>query len=202
MIRSLYGEVLSVSETSVILDVSGLGFEISCSKGASALCGPGRMARLTTHLQISEAGAFLFGFANETERELFLKVTSIKGIGGRTAMTILSVLSADEIVRPVSLADVNAFVRVPGIGKKTAERICFELKSALPREFTSVAPAGLTASASRVSDTVADALRSLGFDHADAAAALNLVRAALGDDFEKLDEEKLLKAALKELQRK
>ena len=202
MIRSLCGEVLSVTDTSVILDVNGLGFDILCSRGASALCGPGETARLTTYLQISEAGAFLFGFANETERDLFLKITSIKGIGGRTAMTILSVLSADDIVRAVSMADVNAFVRVPGIGKKTAERICFELKSALPKELTSVTAAGFTTPATRVSDTVAEALRSLGFGHADAAEALNLVRAALAEDFEKLDEEKLLKAALKELQRK
>ena len=202
MIRSLFGEVLSVTETSVILDVSGLGFDIACSRGALALCSPGSAARLTTYLQVSEAGGFLFGFANETERELFLKITSIKGIGGRTAMAILSVLSADEIIRAVSLADVNTFVRVPGVGKKTAERLCFELKSALPKEFAPVMTAGATPMINRVSDTVADALRSLGFDQTDAVAALNLVRAALGEDFEKLNEEKLLKAALKELQRK
>jgi len=202
MIRSLCGDVLSATGKSVILDVNGLGFEIACSRGALALCNPGERARLTTYLQISEAGAFLFGFANETERELFLKITSIKGIGGRTAMAILSVLPADEIIRAVSLADVNTFTRVPGIGKKTAERLCFELKSALPKEFTSVTAAGFPTPAGRVSDTVTDALRSLGFDQADAAAALNLVRAALGEDFEKLNEEKLLKAALKELQRK
>jgi len=202
MIRSLSGEVLSATDKSVILDVNGLGFEISCSRGALALCRPSERARLTTYLQISEAGAYLFGFANETERELFLKITSIKGIGGRTAMALLSVLSADEVVRAVSLADVNTFMRVPGIGKKTAERLCFELKSAIPKEFISVTATGFSAPAGRVSDTVADALRSLGFDQADAAAALKLVQAALGDDFEKLDEEKLLKAALKELQRK
>ena len=202
MIRSLCGEVLSATDTSVVLDVNGLGFEISCSKGAMAQCNPGGRTRLTTYLQISEAGAFLFGFANETERELFLKITSIKGIGGRTAMSILSVLSADEIVRAVAMADVDAFVRVPRIGKKTAERLCFELKGALPTEFTSTLTAAFTAPANRVSDTVVDALRSLGFDQRDTVMALNLVRAALGDNFEKLDEEKLLKAALKELQRK
>jgi len=202
MIRSLCGEVLSATDTSVILDVNGLGFEVLCSRGALALCNSGGRARLTTYLQISEAGAFLFGFANETERELFLRITSIKGIGGRTAMTILSVLSVDEIVRAVSLADVNAFVRVPGIGKKTAERLCFELRSALSEEFSSAAATGLPTTSNRVSDTVADALRSLGFDQSDAAAALSLVRAALGGDFERLDEEKLLKAALKELRRK
>jgi Holliday junction DNA helicase RuvA len=191
-----------VTETSVILDVNGLGFEISCSRGAGALCSPGKTARLTTFLQISEAGAFLFGFANETERRLFLKITSIKGIGGRTAMAVLGVLSVDEIVRAVSMADVNTLMRAPGIGKKTAERLCFELKNAISKEFASAMTGGFQIPSGRVSDTVTDALRSLGFDQTDAAAALNLVRAALGEDFDKLDEEKLLKATLKELQRK
>ncbi|MDR1375917.1 MAG: Holliday junction branch migration protein RuvA [Synergistaceae bacterium] len=201
MIRSLCGEVLSVTETSAILDVGGLGFDVLCSRGALSLCSPGERVRLTAYLQISEAGIALFGFANETEREIFLKITAIKGIGGRTGMTILSVLSADDIVRGVSLSDVNAFMRVPGVGRKTAERICFELKNSLPKEFASM-PAGAPVPPSRAADTVADALRSLGFAQSDATTALNVVRAALGEDFDKLDEEKLLKAALKELQRK
>ncbi|MDR2179937.1 MAG: Holliday junction branch migration protein RuvA [Synergistaceae bacterium] len=200
MIRSLCGEVLSVTETSAVLDVGGLGFDVLCSRGALALCLPGERARLTAYLQISEAGVALFGFANETEREIFLKITAIKGIGGRTGMTILSVLSADEIVRAVSLSDVNAFVRVPGVGRKTAERICFELKNSLPKEFASMA--GAPSPPSRVADTVGDALRSLGFGQGDVVGALSVVRAALGGDFDKLNEESLLKAALKELQRK
>ena len=202
MIRSLCGEVLSVTEASVVLDVGGLGFDVLCSRGALALCLPGERVRLTAYLQISEAGVALFGFANETEREIFLKITGIKGIGGRTGMTILSVLSADEIVRAVSMSDVNAFVRVPGVGRKTAERIWFELKNSLPKEFSSIAHSGASSPPSRVADTVGDALRSLGFGQSDVVTALSVVRAALGEDFDALDEEKLLKAVLKELQRK
>jgi Holliday junction DNA helicase RuvA len=202
MIRSLCGEVLSVTETSVVLDVGGWGFDVLCSRGALSLCLPGERVRLTTYLQISEAGVVLFGFGNETEREIFLKITGIKGIGGRTGMTILSVLSADEIVRAVSSSDVNAFVRVPGVGRKTAERICFELKNSLPKEFSSMTQSGAPSLSNRVADTVGDALRSLGFGQSDVTTALSVVRAALGEDFDALDEEKLLKAALKELQRK
>jgi len=202
MIRSLCGEVLSVTHTSVILDVNGLGFDILCSREAVALCVPGGRARLVTQLQISEAGAFLFGFSNETERELFLKIISIKGIGGRTGMSILGVLSADDIIRAVSLADMHTFMRAPGVGRKTAERLCFELKNSLPKEFTSALPTGLPAATGRVSDTVISALISLGFSQADAGTALGVVRAALGEEFDKLDDEKLLRAALKELQRK
>ena len=203
MIRSLCGEVLSITETSVILDVNGLGFDILCSRGALSLCTPEARVRLTTYLQISEAGAAVFGFMNETERELFLKITTIKGIGGRTGMGILSVLSADEIVRAVSLADVDTFMRVPGVGRKTAERLCFELKNSLSKEFTStLSTTGASVPTGRVADTVGEALRALGFSHSDATAALSMVRAAMGEDYDKMDEEKLLKAALKELQRR
>ncbi|MDR1649876.1 MAG: Holliday junction branch migration protein RuvA [Synergistaceae bacterium] len=206
MIRSLRGEVLSVTEMSVVLDVNGLGFDILCSRGALSLCTPGGNARLTTCLQVSEAGAFLYGFADERERELFLKITTIKGIGGRTGMMILGVLSADEIIRAVSLADASLFMRAPGVGRKTAERLCFELRSSLPKEFTSTLETAASASVggrrSRAADTVGDALRELGFSQSDAAAALSVVRAALAEDFDKLDEEALLRAALKELQRK
>jgi Holliday junction DNA helicase RuvA len=201
----LRGEVLSVTETSVVLDVNGLGFDILCSRGALSLCVPGENARLTTCLQISEAGAFLYGFTDERERELFLKITTIKGIGGRTGMMILGVLSADEIIRAVSLADAGVFMRAPGVGRKTAERLCFELRSSLPKEFISTletAPAAGAGRRGRAADTVGDALRELGFSQSDAAAALSVVRAALAEDFDKLDEEALLRAALKELQRK
>ena len=118
-------------------------------------------------------------------------------------MTILNVLSADEIVRAVSLADVAAFTRVPGVGRKTAERLCFELKNSLSREFTStIETTGAGKSQSRVVDTVGEALRSLGFVQDDVSAVFGLLRAALAEGFDKLDEEGLLKAALKELQRK
>jgi Holliday junction DNA helicase RuvA len=202
VIRSLCGSVLSVTETSAILDVNGLGFDILCSRGALSLCSAGARARLTTYLQISEAGAFLFGFADEAERELFLKITAIKGIGGRTAMTVLSVLPAGDIVRAVSLADVDAFTRVPGVGRKTAERLCFELKNSFPQDFASTLGAAAAPPSGGVPATVADALRSLGFAQSDAVSALAVVRAALADGFDRLGEEELLRAALKELRRK
>ena len=198
MIRSLHGEVLGVAEGSVVLDVNGLGFELLCSRAAMGLCRVGERARLTTYLQISEAGAALYGFASERERELFLKVTAIKGVGGRIGMAILSALSVDEVLRAVSMADVAAFTRVPGIGKKTAERLCFELKNLLPADLAENVPVS-GKPASRAADTVAEALVGLGFTQADAAAALSLLRAAHGEDFDRMDEESLLRLALKEL---
>lgn len=203
MIRCLTGEVLSVTENAVLLDVHGLGLDVLCSRGALSLCRPGERVRLTAFLQISEAGAALFGFADERERELFLKVTTIKGIGGRTGMAILAVFSVDDILRAVSLADVAAFTRVPGVGRKTAERLCFELRNLLPAALTdSVPTAGAGAvPSSRTEDTVGEALRSLGFAQTDVGSVLSALRAARGEDYERMNEETLLKAALKELQR-
>ena len=192
---------MAVSDASVLLDVNGLGFDILCSRGALSLCEVGRRARLTTQVQFSEAGAAIFGFMDERERELFLKITTIKGIGGRTAMNILAVLSVEEIIRAVSLADVGTFMRAPGVGRKTAERLCFELKGAFPKDFTSVVETtGVTGVAPKTQTLVEDALRGLGFTASDAAAAVAMVRAARGEDFEKLDEATLLRSALKELQ--
>ena len=200
MIRSLTGVVLGVSETSVLLDVNGLGFDLLCTRAAAALCSAGQRVRLTTYLQISEAGAALYGFASERERELFLKVVAIKGVGGRTGMAILSALSVDEVLRAVSLADVAAFTRAPGVGKKTAERLCFELRSLLPDGLIQSAAQGEGAP-SRTADTVAEALVGLGFTQADAASVLALLRAAQGEAFDGLDAETLLKLALRELHR-
>lgn len=200
MIRCMTGVVRSISTTGVLLDVSGLGFDILCSRGALSLCGIGERVTLVTYLQISEAGVALFGFADERERELFLKITTIKGIGGRTGIAVLSALSGEDIVRGAAVSDVSVFMRVPGVGKKTAERICFELKNLIPEEYLSTIGTSVAAVSSGVTGTVSEALRSLGFNQADINAAFGIVRATFGDDFTNLNEEKLLKAALKELQ--
>jgi Holliday junction DNA helicase RuvA len=204
MIRALSGEVLAVEDRVVLLDVNGIGFEIQCSREVISHCQPGDRMRIVTYLQISEAGIALFGFANERERELFLKITTIKGIGGKTGITALSILSVSEIVKAVALEDTTAFLRVPGVGRKTAERICFELKSLLPAELTLTQEEdfAISPSASSVVETVTEALASLGFTCGDAQSAFRLVKAARGEKWEELDEETLLRLALKELQRR
>jgi len=206
MIRCLTGTVLSISSNGIVLDVHGIGFEIYCSRGVLSLCNIEETITVTTYLQISEAGIAIYGFADEQERELFLKITAIKGIGGKTGISVLSSLSGEEIIRGAIFSDESVFTRVPGIGKKTAERICFELKNLIPEEFllqsqTNMA-ANLTPNQNNIVSTVSEALRSLGFNQGDINAALGIVRAAFGNDFTGLDEERLIKAALKELQRK
>ena len=200
MIRSLEGVVLLKNKDSIVMDVHGFGFEIGCSSMALRLSEEANTIRLITYLQVSENGLALFGFANEEERDIFLKLTSIKGVGGKLALTVLRSLSSSEIVNAVVHADQDTFISVPGIGKKTAERICFELQ----RHFNDVIlpSSPLTAGiGSAVTDTVISALRSLGFSTNDIASVMQKIKEEMKDDFDRIDEGQMLKAALKGLNR-
>ena len=200
MLRVLTGEVLDISENYIVLDVNGLGFEILCSQSALNLCELNKHVRLVVYLQISEAGAFLFGFESERERKIFLKIISIKGIGGKSAMAVLSTLNINEILNAVAGSDASAFTRVPGIGRKTAERLCFELKNILKDDLViNINTEDVNNNKAGAVSTVSDALISLGFSQADIAGAFKLLRAARGDEFNNLSEEDLLRLALKEL---
>ena len=200
MLRILTGEVLDISENYIVLDVNGLGFEILCSQSALNLCELNKRARLVVYLQISEAGASLFGFDSERERKIFLKIISIKGIGGKSAMAVLSTLNINEILNAVASSDASAFTRVPGIGRKTAERLCFELKNILKDDLIiNINTEDININKAGAVSTVSDALISLGFSQADIAGAFKLLRAARGDEFNNLSEEDLLRLALKEL---
>ena len=200
MLRILTGEVLDISENYIVLDVNGLGFEILCSQSALNLCELNKRARLVVYLQISEAGAYLFGFESERERKIFLKIISIKGIGGKSAMAVLSTLNINEILNAVAGSDASAFTRVPGIGRKTAERLCFELKNILKDDLIiNINNEDVNNNKAGAVSTVSDALISLGFSQADIAGAFKLLRAARGDEFNNLSEEDLLRLALKEL---
>ncbi|MBQ9896158.1 MAG: Holliday junction branch migration protein RuvA [Synergistaceae bacterium] len=200
MLRILTGEVLDISENYIVLDVNGLGFEILCSQSALNLCELNKRVRLVVYLQISEAGASLFGFESERERKIFLKIISIKGIGGKSAMAVLSTLNINEILNAVAGSDASAFTRVPGIGRKTAERLCFELKNILKDDLIiNINTEDVNNNKAGAVNTVSDALISLGFSQADIAGAFKLLRAARGDEFNNLSEEDLLRLALKEL---
>mgnify|MGYP002624489150 CR=1 FL=1 len=198
MIRSLSGKILDIFENLVILDVNGIGFEILCSRSILSSCEINKQIKITTCLQFSEAGAVIYGFASEREREFFLRLTSVKGVGGRTAIAILSELSIDRVVNAISSADINAFMKVPGIGKKTAERLCFELKNIAELK-SMTQDLETTSKSSGHVENVIDALLSLGFTRSDAGGVINLLRAAHGEDFNKLSEEDLLRMSLREL---
>lgn len=200
MIRSLNGQVLDILDNLLILDVNGIGFEILCSRSVLNNCKTGENLRVITSMQISESGAVIYGFNSEQEREIFIRLTSIKGVGGKTGIAILSELSINEIVNAVTSADLNAFTRVSGVGRKMAERLCFELKNIAALKIIGGQDiSSQEIKSSGYADSVIDALLSLGFSRSDAGGVVNLLRAAHGENFNSLSEEDLLRLALREL---
>ncbi len=200
MLRSLTGKVLSVTETSVLLDVHGLGFEVLVTGRAGRLCREGEEASLVTQLQISEAGPMLFGFESERERSFFLKLTTVKGVGGKMAMNILRAAGTDHLAAWILSADISALMKIPGVGRKTAERLCFEMRASLTGENAEVPLDGYSPRG-RMADAVMEALRSLGFTQGDVGAVFRKLKAEGILDDESVNEEGLLRTALKELKR-
>lgn len=127
MIAYLRGKVLMTTAETVILDVNGVGYEVYCSGGAFAKMANGNTAELYTYLQAKEDGVTLFGFASLKEKELFLKLISVSGVGPKMGIAVLSALSADDFAAAVATADTKRLSAVKGLGKKTAEKIILEL---------------------------------------------------------------------------
>ena len=127
MIAYLKGRVLAITAETVILEVNGVGYEIYCSGGAFRKITQGETAELHTYLQIKEDGVTLFGFASPKEKELFLKIISVSGVGPKLGISVLTGLSADELTQAIATADVKRLSAVKGLGKKTAEKIVLEL---------------------------------------------------------------------------
>lgn len=127
MIAYLRGKVLATTAETVVLDVNGVGYELYCSGGAFSKIGNSDTAELYTYLQVKEDGVTLFGFASLKEKELFLKLIGISGVGPKLGIAILSAMSADDFAVAVATADVKRLSAVKGLGKKTAEKIVLEL---------------------------------------------------------------------------
>ncbi|MDD3425655.1 MAG: Holliday junction branch migration protein RuvA [Aminobacterium sp.] len=202
MLRSVEGKILQITQENVILDVNGFGLDILCSGSALRLCEECESVRLTTYLQVSESGITLFGFSSELERDVFLKLITVKGVGGRVGLAILRTLSPSQVVRSIVASDIDTFLQVPGVGKKTAERLCFELKRHLSEEMIAeFAEEEEIIPTMPAKNTVAAALRSLGFTQNEVYTVMNRLKREMGAEFETAKEEVLLKQALRELKR-
>ena len=200
MLRFLSGKVHTVFDNLVVLDVAGFGFELLCTGRAAALCTEGEQASLVTYLQFSEAGPTLFGFVDERERALFLKLTTVKGVGGKMAMNILKAAPPERIVSWILASDVNSMVKIQGVGRKTAERLCFEMRPHLVGEDAEFPVDGFLSTGKKV-ETAMEALRSLGFAQGEVGVVFRKLKDSGLLDEEDLTEEKILRLALKELKR-
>ena len=130
MIGYLRGKVAYVSPDYVLLDVNGVGYEVVCSGAAfSRLSGvkKGEDGEVYTYLQVKEDGVSLYGFSDPKEKALFLRLTSVQGVGAKMAIGVLSTLRPEELMQAIATADVKRLCAAKGLGKKTAERIVLEL---------------------------------------------------------------------------
>lgn len=127
MIAYLRGRVLEMASESAIIEVNGLGYEVYLSGGAFRKSIVGEIVELYTYLQVKEDGFTLFGFGSAKEKELFLKLISVDGVGPKMGIGILTGLSVDELVEAIFSADIKRLSTVKGLGKKTAEKIVLAL---------------------------------------------------------------------------
>jgi len=206
MIARLNGILAETGPDHLVIDVNGVGYLVQVSGRTVSAVGPiGGQLLLLTEMQVREDAITLYGFASAGERNWFRLLTSVQGVGGRVALAILSVLSADELSRAIASGDKAMVARANGVGPKLAQRICMELKdkagSDLTLGGTAAAAAGGEAGGGGGRGAVADALSALanlGFRPADAHAA---VAAAVDEIGEQASLDALVRLALRKAAR-
>jgi len=176
MIGRITGTLAEKSPPQLLIDVNGVGYEIDVPMSSFYnLPGLGERVTLLTHFVVREDAQVLFGFLTHDERATFRLLVKISGVGPRTALSILSGLSVNELAQAVSLQESARLVKVPGIGKKTAERLLLELKGKLGDAIS--VP---TSIANNAQGDILQALLALGYSDREAAAALKALPADVG----------------------
>ena len=193
MIGSLIGLIKEKTPSAILLEVNGIGYEISIPLSTSfQLPKVGESAFLLTHLVVREDQHSLYGFATEEERKLFRALIKISGVGAKLAITILSGTNVTGFIQSVVNEDIDALVHLPGIGKKTAERLVVEMNDKLSEisdEQHNLQDSGVN---SAVAEAI-NALVNLGYKTKDAKNILDKI------DSEELSVEDLIRQALKSL---
>ena len=200
MIGCLIGEVFALEAPTVLLNVNGVGYEVDTPLSTFCQLQKGQKVTLWTHLTVREDAQLLYGFLDAQEKTIFRTLLQVNGVGPKMALGILSTLSIDLLIHTVENEDINTLIKVPGVGRKTAERLMIELRD----RFKTLA-SGSTAvnstttqiqfnSNSPVAEAEA-ALQSLGYKPAEAQKLINAVKA----DFTEASD--IIRAALKSMNR-
>jgi len=197
MIASLTGILKSKSPTEVLVDVGGVGYAVSIPLSTYSTLGDlNAPVRLLTHLYVREDAMQLYGFATEAERQLFKLLISITGIGPKIAQGILSGISVSDLRQHITGGNIAALTAIPGIGRKTAERLVVELRDKIGKSDTTLGSATIPGDkGAEVRNEALLALMSLGYNR---VAAEKAIRLALNDGGgSDLNVEDLIKKALK-----
>ena len=128
MFNYIYGEIVDFGNSTVVVDVNGVGFELSVSGFTMADCQIGKKQRLYTHMQVKEDDISLFGFSTLEEKKMFLLLISVSGVGCKVAQAILSGMDSNSLALAIFNGDTRLLTKIKGLGKKTAERLVLELK--------------------------------------------------------------------------
>ncbi len=180
MIGRLNGIVLEKNPPQILLDVNGVGYDIEVPMSTFYnLPNLGERTQLHTHLAVREDGHFLYGFATDDERSTFRLLLKVSGIGARTALAILSGMSVAELASAITLQEAGRLTRIPGIGKKTAERLLLELKDKIAKALPAVSSTVALTPQGAQTD-IAHALLALGYNEKEALAALKQLPAEIG----------------------
>ena len=175
MIGRLTGILAEKNPPQIVLDVNGVGYELDVPMSTFYnLPAAGEKTKLLTHFAVREDGHFLYGFLTEAERFAFRQLLKVSGIGARTALSVLSGMSVNDLSAAVAQQELGRLVKIPGIGKKTAERLLLELKGKLADALPSAAFA--------VEDSqhdILNALLALGYNDREASAAMKQLPAGL-----------------------
>lgn len=196
MIVSLRGRLLEVGESTIILDVQGIGYEVTVTSSVlSKLPSVGQELHIQTYLQVRDDAFVLYGFSSSEERNLFNKIIGVAGIGPKLGVGILSNITPGEFIQAVQRQQLAVLTTLPGIGKKTGERILLELKD----KFKDIAweqrggDEDLPIVSGSVFEDAVEALIALGYNGSEAERMVNLAKPHLKENY---DLQELLKEAL------
>jgi Holliday junction DNA helicase RuvA len=198
MIASVRGVVLSAGLDSVVIEVGGVGLLLHTTAGTAASLRPGAEAALATTLVVREESLTLYGFSDEDERAIFTQVQTVSGVGPRLALAMLAIHAPDGLRAAIGSGDLAALTKVPGIGKKGAERLILELRDKIGVPSGAPGADPRRPAADKGTAQVHDALVGLGWSSRQAEDAVEAVRSENGNGS---DVSALLRAALQELGR-
>lgn len=175
MIGYLKGKVIDISAETAIISVGGVGYEVFCSGAAFSKMAQGAECEIYTYLQVSEQnGVQLFGFADRTEKNMFMRLISVSGVGCKTALAVLTCMDVNQVAVAIATGDSKALSRVKGLGKKTAERLILELKDSVSAPVsTGGETVGAVVNTRGGNEDSVVALMSLGFTRAESENAVS-----------------------------
>lgn len=177
MIAYVKGRVADIGSASVTVEAGGLGYELNVSSFCARACSVGDEVKLPAYLHVNDAGISLYGFADRSEKDMFLYLNSVSGVGAKMALAVLSGMTTTDLIACIAHGDTGSISRVKGIGKKTAERIVLELRDKIAKELVDLPGAdGAISDIVPVDEEAVMALMALGFNKNEAIAAVSRVQ--------------------------